>query len=101
MSSNVLNHPLAAHHLAGLRSVKTSPPAFREHIRQLATLLAVEASKQLPTRQCTVTTPLCGTDGHELAVTVGIIPILRAGLGMVDPLLDLIPQAQVWHLGLY
>ena len=97
----VLNHPLAAHHLSGLRSVATTPPAFREHVRQLATLLAVEASRQLPARSCSVTTPLCETSGQELAVTVGIIPILRAGLGMVDPLLDLIPQAQVWHLGLY
>ena len=101
MPCKVLTHPLAAHHLSGLRSVDTPPSQFRQHIRQLASLLAAEASSSLPTRPREVMTPLCPTTQQELAVSVGIIPILRAGLGMVDPLLELIPQAQVWHLGLY
>lgn len=101
MPCHVVQHPLAAHHLAGLRDAATPPAAFREHVRQLATLLAVEASRDLPTRPCDIRTPLCAMTGQRLDVTVGIVPILRAGLGMVEPLLELIPEAQVWHLGLY
>lgn len=97
----VVDHPLAAVHLAKVRSSETSPSEFRRHIRQLATLTAVEGSRDLPTTSCEVVTPLTTTEGESLAVRVGIVPILRAGLGMVDPLLDLIPDAEVWHLGLY
>jgi uracil phosphoribosyltransferase len=101
MSCHVVDHPLAAHHLAGLRDVGTPPAAFRQHVRQLATLLAVEGSRDLATSPREVRTPLCAMTGARLGVTVGIVPILRAGLGMVEPLLELIPEAQVWHLGLY
>ncbi|MCA9151232.1 MAG: uracil phosphoribosyltransferase, partial [Planctomycetales bacterium] len=69
--------------------------------RQLAVLLAYEATQDLQLKPSTVTTPLATMQGAALAERVGIVPILRAGLGMVDPVVDLIPEAEVWHLGLY
>jgi len=101
MSVHVLDHPLARHHLSRLRSVDTSPAEFRLHLRQLVTLLACEATRDLVTSETRIETPLCGTTGHALAQRVALVPILRAGLGMVDPLLELIPAAVVWHLGIY
>lgn len=94
-------HPLIECHLTQLRDTGTSPAAFRAHVRRLATLLAYEATQDLLTTNTTVTTPLTRTTGAQLAQRVGLVPILRAGLGMVDPVLDLIPEAEVWHLGLY
>ena len=70
-------------------------------MRHLATLLAYEATQDLATAPTEVATPLAQADGERLAVRIGLVPILRAGLGMVDPVLDLIPSAEVWHLGLY
>ena len=96
-----VQHPLIDCHLARLRDQFTPPQEFRAHVRRLATLLAYEATKDLRCRTTRVTTPLTETDGHELDERIGLIPILRAGLGMIDPVLDLIPQAEVWHLGLY
>lgn len=64
-------------------------------------ILGVSATHDLPTKPKKVMTPLCQTTGYELSVHVGIVPILRAGLGMVDPILELLPDASVWHLGLY
>lgn len=101
MSCRSLEHPVAKHHLAGLRNKDTPPALFRAHARQLATLLAVEASRDLRTSSRGLRTPLCETTGEALSETIGIIPILRAGLGMVPPLLELLPEAEVWHLGLY
>lgn len=100
-AAHVLDHPLAVHHLTQLRSVNTGPSAFRLHVRQLVKLLAYEATRDLETRDIEVQTPLCATRGAEVTTTIGLVPILRAGLGMVDPLLTLLPAAQVWHLGLY
>lgn len=96
-----LEHPLAEHHLCDIRDAKTSPAQFRQAVGRLAMLLSVRATEDLPTRPQTVRTPLADAAGRRLAVRVGIIPILRAGLGMVDPLLVLLPDAEVWHLGLY
>jgi uracil phosphoribosyltransferase len=67
----------------------------------LASLLAYEATKDLRAEAVTVETPLAKAEGRRLAQRIGLIPILRAGLGMVDPVLELIPTAEVWHLGLY
>ena len=94
-------HPLIQLHLTRLRDQSTSPSLFRSSVRRLATLLAYEATKDLATRQTNVQTPLTETDGVELDQRIGLVPILRAGLGMVDPVLDLLPSAEVWHLGLY
>lgn len=101
--SNVhhIQHPLVEHHLAELRKVVTDPPEFRRLIRRLAVLLAYEATHDLALRTIDVKTPLQSTSGQALEQRIGLVPILRAGLGMVDPLLDLIPGAEVWHLGVY
>jgi uracil phosphoribosyltransferase len=97
----VAEHPLVQHKLAQLRSHTTEPPAFRRLVRELAQLLFVEASRDLRLRPRPVRTPLQECAGAELAETVGLIPILRAGLGMAEAILDLLPEARVWHLGLY
>ena len=96
-----VQHPLVQCHLTQLRNAKTSPADFRPHVRRLATLLAYEATQDLNLVDIPVQTPIEDTTGAKLAERVGLIPILRAGLGMVDPVLDLIPTAEVWHLGLY
>ncbi len=97
----IVDHPLVRHHLTELRNEETVPVAFRRHVRQLASLLAYEATQDLAERPVEINTPLTGMAGSVLSSTVGLVPILRAGLGMVEPVLDLLPDAQVWHLGLY
>jgi uracil phosphoribosyltransferase len=94
-------HPVAHHQLAALRATETRPVEFRYLVRRLASLLVLEAMADLPTRSVEVTTPLGKARGQVLADTVGIVPILRAGLGMAEGALDLIPEAEVWHVGLY
>lgn len=96
-----VRHPLIDCHLTRLRDVRTSSEEFRALIRRLSMLLAYEATKDLATAATQVTTPIVEAEGSQLADRLGIVPILRAGLGMVDPVLDLIPSAEVWHLGLY
>jgi uracil phosphoribosyltransferase len=94
-------HPLVAAKLARLRAAETGPAEFRALVRTLATLLASEATADLATREVEVRTPLRASTGRVLADSVGIVPILRAGLGMADGVLDLIPEAEVWHIGLF
>jgi uracil phosphoribosyltransferase len=96
-----VSHPLIKHHLARLRDATTTPFEFRQLIQRLSTLLAYEATQDLTLRGIEFDTPLVRTKGYALAQRVGLVPILRAGLGMVDPILNLIPTAEVWHLGLY
>lgn len=98
---HVSRHPLVQHKLTLLRRVATEPKKFRELVRELSQLLLYEATLDLPLRPRTVDTPLAAYGGSEIAERIGLVPILRAGLGMVDPILDLIPTAHVWHLGLY
>ncbi len=95
------SHPVVHHKIAALRTTATRPAEFRHLVRSLAHLLAHEAMADLPTRPVEVTTPLGTAAGRVLADTVGIVPILRAGLGMAEGILDLIPEAEVWHIGLY
>lgn len=94
-------HPLIEHHLVRLRDERTSPADFRLSIDRLAVLLAYEATKDLTVTEKTVKTPLATTTGRVLCQRVGIVPILRAGLGMVEPVLNLIPDSEVWHVGIY
>jgi uracil phosphoribosyltransferase len=101
--SNVVefSHPLIKHHLSRLRDKHTPPAEFRQLVQRLAVLLAYEATSDLELRQTEIETPLVRMAGQALAQRIGLVPILRAGLGMVDPILNLIPSAEVWHLGLY
>ena len=96
-----VDHPLVRHCLTRLRDESTPPDQFRQLVRRLAVLLAYEATKDLAERTAEVRTPLCKTTGKVLEQQIGLVPILRAGLGMVDAVLELIPQAEVWHLGIY
>lgn len=96
-----VKHPLIDCHLTRLRDRSTPPTEFRSLVSRLASLLAYEALKDLRTEPTTVETPLAKTPGKRLAQRIGLVPILRAGLGMVEPVLELVPQAEVWHLGLY
>ncbi|HMP77635.1 MAG TPA: uracil phosphoribosyltransferase [Kiritimatiellia bacterium] len=96
-----LRHPLVQHHLGKLRDRETPSAEFRRLVRRLSILLAYEAAKDLGLDDITVQTPLAQTAGKALAQRIGLVPILRAGLGMVDPILELIPDAEVWHLGFY
>jgi uracil phosphoribosyltransferase len=94
-------HPLVAHKLTLLRDKNTEPKKFRELIREISTLLAYEATSDLMLHQINVTTPLATTEGSELSEKIGLVPILRAGLGMVEGVWNLMPSAEVWHIGLY
>jgi len=96
-----VNHPLIKHHLSRLRDRHTPPAEFRQVVQRLAVLLAYEATKDLAIHPLEIETPLTRMTGQALSQRIGLIPILRAGLGMVDPILNLIPTAEVWHLGLY
>ena len=98
---HVSNHPAVLHKLAILRDEKTEPKKFREVVRELSWLLGYEALADARVRGRKVTTPIETMDGHELGERIGLVPILRAGLGMVDAMLELMPTAQVWHLGLF
>jgi len=97
----VLAHAVAEHHLFRLRRMDTSAAEFRRSVQVVAALVAAEATRDLPAIARTVTTPLEETTGHVLAGRSAAVPILRAGLAMVEPLLDLIPDMEVRHLGLY
>ena len=95
-----VTHPLIQHHVTQLRDKATEPSEFRRSVARLAVLLAYEATKDLAVKPLEVQTPLEIATGHRLRQRIGLVPILRAGLGMVDPVLNLIPTAEVWHLGL-
>ena len=99
---HVLNHPLIQHKLAILRNRKTSVKEFRELISEISGLMCYEATRNLPTKEVDVQTPVAVAKCRRLAgKKLAIIPILRAGLGMVDAMVDLIPSAKIGHIGLY
>jgi uracil phosphoribosyltransferase len=95
------NHPLILHKLALLRSVTTEPKKFREVVAEITQLLTYEATQDLTTVEEEVTTPLETTLCRVVDERVGLVPVLRAGLGMVEAVLTLLPYAQVWHIGLF
>ena len=97
----VINHPLVQHHLVSLRDRRVHSGGFRRMVQRLSVLLTYEAAKDLKTQPTRVRTPLGSANGKILKQRIGLIPILRAGLGMVDPVLNLISGAEVWHLGFY
>ena len=98
---HVSSHPLVAHKLSLLRDKSTEPKKFRELVRELSWLLGYEAMADLSVVPREVETPLESVTGAELEPKVGLVPVLRAGLGMVDAMLELMPSAEVWHIGLY
>lgn len=98
---NIIHHPILQASLSRLREIHTGPEEFRHQARRIVSFLAIEALANLPIRQHSVTTPMGQTMGFELSSQVILVPILRAGLGLVEPILDLVPNATVWHVGLY
>jgi uracil phosphoribosyltransferase len=98
---HVSSHPAVLHKLALLRDERTEPKKFRELVREISWLIGYEALADAQLRGLRVHTPLEEIEGAELADRIGLVPILRAGLGMVDAMLELMPTAQVWHLGLF
>ncbi len=97
----VSKHPLILHKLTLLRDRRTEPKKFRELVREIAILLAYEATQDLAVSETTVETPMGQAPGHELQEHIGLVPILRAGLGMVEGIWEMMPSAEVWHIGLY
>jgi uracil phosphoribosyltransferase len=97
----VSNHPLIKHKLTLLRDKNTNSTQFRQLVHELAILLAYEATQDLALHPKTVETPMGEAIGSELTETIGLVPILRAGLGMVNGIWEMMPGAEVWHLGMY
>ncbi|GAP10448.1 uracil phosphoribosyltransferase [Bellilinea caldifistulae] len=97
----ISQHPLVAHKLAKLRSTQTEPKKFRELVREITILLAYEATADLQIQPVEVQTPLGTAPGAELLEKIGLVPILRAGLGMVEGIWEMMPSAEVWHIGIY
>ncbi|MGD8966729.1 MAG: uracil phosphoribosyltransferase [Anaerolineae bacterium] len=97
---HISTHPLVKHKMALLRDQRTDPKKFRELLREISTFLAYEATADLATERVSVTTPLGQSDASRLQERVGLVPILRAGLGMVEGVWNMMPNAEVWHIGL-
>jgi len=98
---NLLRHPLLTHKLTVLRRKETDTKEFRETLEEISGLMAYEITRDLPLKDITIETPLGACTTQELAMDVVLIPILRAGLGMVDGISNLIPSARIGHIGMY
>jgi uracil phosphoribosyltransferase len=96
----VIEHPVVHDALMELRDARTEPPAFRRAANRISVLLAAEALRALPSTPATVATPLGPAQGRIIAADVVVVPVLRAGLGMLDAVLELLPSARVGHIGL-
>ena len=102
MAVHVLDHPLLQHKLSIIRDKNTSVKEFREIVSEIATLMCYEATRDLPTKEVEIETPVAPAHVRKIAgKKLAVVPILRAGLGMVEGILDLIPSAKVGHIGLY
>jgi len=97
---HISSHPLLKHKITLLRDQRTDPKKFRELLREISVLLVYEATTDLAVEPSLVTTPLGQAEGYRLRERVGLVPILRAGLGMVEGIWNLMPNAEVWHIGL-
>ncbi|HEV8319025.1 MAG TPA: uracil phosphoribosyltransferase [Vicinamibacterales bacterium] len=100
MPLHLVNHPLVHDALVGLRDARTAPPEFRRAANRISVLLAAEALRDLPSTPDVVQTPLGRADGRRITSDVVVVPVLRAGLGMLDAVLELLPAARVGHIGL-
>ena len=96
----VIRHPLVQHHLTLLRDERTRPQEFRRVLGEVTTLLIYEATRSFSLRSVSVKTPLAHAKGHQLKRDIVLVPVLRAGLGMLDPILQLVPDAKVGFIGL-
>lgn len=99
--ANVLNHPLITHKLTQMRQVSTGTKDFRQNLDEIAGLMAYEITRDLPTKKVDIVTPVAPCTTEELAKEIVLVPILRAGLGMVNGIRNLVPTAKVGHIGLY
>jgi len=97
---HISTHPVMAHKVTALRDKRTQPPDFYRLVKEIGALLAYEATASLALETCSIETPLMPTQGSCLAGGIGITPILRAGLGLAEGFREVIPDAQIWHLGL-
>ena len=100
VSLHIVEHPLVQDALVQLRDVRTKPPDFRRAANRISVLLAAEALRDVPSNPSTVTTPLGPAEGRVVHGDVVVVPVLRAGLGMLDAVLQLLPGARVGHIGL-
>ncbi|MBU6361872.1 MAG: uracil phosphoribosyltransferase [Chloroflexota bacterium] len=98
---HVSSHPLMQHKMSLLRNKETETKKFRELVSEIGTMLMIEATTDLPTVETFVETPMGMAKCNRLSERIGLVPILRAGLGMVDGALQMLPHCEVWHIGLY
>ena len=99
---HVFDHPLIQHKLSIMRKTETGPKEFRELLEEISMLMVYEVTRDLPTEEVEIETPICKTKVRMLAgKKLGIVPILRAGLGMVNGVMNLVPTCKVGHIGLY
>jgi len=101
MTTTILNHPLITHKLTSMRKVETGTKDFRQNLDEIAGLMAYEITRDLPLTEIDITTPVAPMVGAKLAKEIVLVPILRAGLGMVDGIKTLIPTAKIGHIGMY
>ena len=97
----VLNHSLIKHKLSIMRQEDTSTYIFKQNLDEIAKLMAYEVTRNVPIREKTIKTPICETTGYELDQKIILVPILRAGIGLVDGFRDIIPTAKIGHIGMY
>ncbi len=98
---HISEHPLVRHKVTLLSDERTDAKTFRELVRELTRLLLYEATAHLPVAEVSYRTPMEDATGYRIGARIGIVPILRAGLGMVEAAVDALPSAEVWHLGMY
>lgn len=98
----IINHPLIQHKLGIMRQASTSTQEFRQLLKEIASLMGYEVTRDLPLEEYPIETPICKTKAKRIAnKKMTIVPILRAGLGLVDGLIDIVPGAKIGHIGLY
>jgi uracil phosphoribosyltransferase len=98
---HVSRHPLVLHKLTLVRDQSSDPKLFRELLREIAVLLAYEATTDLALEETTVMSPMGQARGHRLKERVGLVPVLRAGMGLVEGIWNMMPNTEVWHIGLF
>lgn len=97
----VLNHSLIKHKISIMRDKNTSTYIFKQNLDEIAKLMAYEVTREIPLREKTIETPICQTVGYEVDQPLVLVPILRAGIGLVDGFRDIIPTAKIGHIGMY